>query len=173
VRAGAGVRVHRPGSGWYRPPTRELCWLCIADAVVAYASGPVIKKYLGVLAAAERRRPMTSRCATWTPLHHGRTIRLQRCDAMMTVQDSAPGQTGVVTACAGAIETTVTKALQEAGHCTARCTAARRSPRSISQGVAWCSDRGNHRDPVTTNHLPGGKAECAAKTRTARLRRLT
>ena len=53
MRAGAGVRVHRPGSGWYRPPTHGLCWLCIADAVVAYASGPVIKKYLGVLAAAD------------------------------------------------------------------------------------------------------------------------
>jgi len=33
VRAGAGVRVHRRGSGWYWPPTRELCWLCIADAI--------------------------------------------------------------------------------------------------------------------------------------------
>ena len=45
--------MHRPGSDWYRPPTRALCWLCIADAVVAYASGPVIKKYLGVLAATD------------------------------------------------------------------------------------------------------------------------
>jgi len=25
--------VHRRGGGWYRPPTRELCWLCIADAI--------------------------------------------------------------------------------------------------------------------------------------------
>ena len=31
----------------------------------------------------------------------------------------------------------------------------------------------NHRDPVTTNHLPGGEPESAAKTRTARLRRST
>src|SRR5207253_2920474 len=44
--------------------------------------------------------------------------------------------TAVVTACADAIGTAITKALQEAGHCSARCTAARRSPRSISQGVA-------------------------------------
>jgi hypothetical protein len=33
VRAGAGVRAHRRGSGWYLPPTRELCWLCIAYAI--------------------------------------------------------------------------------------------------------------------------------------------
>jgi hypothetical protein len=35
------------------------------------------------------------------------------------------------------------------------------------------SDLADHHDPVTTNHLPGGKPESAAKTRTARLRRST
>jgi diketogulonate reductase-like aldo/keto reductase len=62
-------------------------------------------------------RSMTRRCATWTPLHHGQTIRLKRCEAMTTAQDSARGRTAVVTACAGAIGTAISKALQEAGHC--------------------------------------------------------
>jgi hypothetical protein len=31
----------------------------------------------------------------------------------------------------------------------------------------------DHHDPVTTNHLPGGKPESAVKTRMARLRRST
>src|SRR6266702_2359914 len=39
--------------------------------------------------------------------------------------------------------------------------------------VLRCPALANHRDPVTTNHLPGGKPESAAKTRTARLRRST
>jgi hypothetical protein len=29
-------------------------------------------------------RSMTRRCANWTPLHHGQTIRLVRCQAMTT-----------------------------------------------------------------------------------------
>ena len=39
--------------------------------------------------------------------------------------------------------------------------------------VLRCPALANHRDPVTTNHLPGGKPESAAKTRMARLRRST
>jgi len=39
--------------------------------------------------------------------------------------------------------------------------------------VLCCRGLANHRVPVTTNHLPGGKPESAAKTRTARLRRST
>jgi hypothetical protein len=39
--------------------------------------------------------------------------------------------------------------------------------------VLRCPAPANHRDPVTTNHLPGGKAESAAKAGTARLRRST
>jgi ABC-2 type transport system ATP-binding protein len=35
--------------------------------------------------------------------------------------------------------------------------------------VLSCPALADHRDPVTTNHLPGGKPECAAKSRTARL----
>jgi hypothetical protein len=29
----AGSFAGRCGSGWYWPPTRELCWLCIAYAI--------------------------------------------------------------------------------------------------------------------------------------------
>jgi len=39
--------------------------------------------------------------------------------------------------------------------------------------VLRCPALANHRDPVMTNPLPGGKPESAAKTRTARLRRST
>jgi hypothetical protein len=39
--------------------------------------------------------------------------------------------------------------------------------------VLHCPALADHHDPVTTNHLPGGKAESAAKTGTARLRRST
>jgi hypothetical protein len=86
--------------------------------------------------AAERMALDDEALRNLTPLHHGQTIRLKRCEAMTTSQDSARGRTAVITAGAGAIGTAITKALQEAGHCTARCTAVRRSPRSISQGVA-------------------------------------
>src|SRR5260370_30300441 len=39
--------------------------------------------------------------------------------------------------------------------------------------VLRCPALANHHDRVTTSHLPGGKLESAAKTRTARLRRST
>ena len=49
-----------------------------------------------------------------------------------------------------------------------------RTPRRAPEPpVLRCPALANHRDPVTTNHLPGGKPESAAKTRTARLRRST
>src|SRR2546428_3254097 len=47
---------------------------------------------------------------------------------------------------------------------TVRAVNAREPP------VLRCPALANHRDPVTTNHLLGGKPESAAKTRTARLR---
>ena len=49
-----------------------------------------------------------------------------------------------------------------------------RTPRRAREPpVLRCPALADHRDPVTTNHLPGGKPESAAKTRTARLRRST
>jgi hypothetical protein len=48
---------------------------------------------------------MTRRCANWTPLHHGQTIRLERYEAMTTVRDSLRGRIAVVTGGAGAIGT--------------------------------------------------------------------
>ena len=47
------------------------------------------------------------------------------------------------------------------------------SRRAREPPVLRCPALADHRDPVTTNHLPGGKPESAAKTRTARLRRST
>ena len=38
--------------------------------------------------------------------------------------------------------------------------------------VLRCPALANHHDPVTTNHLPGGKPESAAKTGTTRLKEI-
>ena len=47
-------------------------------------------------------RSMTRRCVNWTPLHHGQTIRLVRCQAMTTARDSERVRIAVVTGGAGA-----------------------------------------------------------------------
>jgi hypothetical protein len=46
-------------------------------------------------------------------------------------------------------------------------------PTAREPPVLRCRGLADHRVPVRTNHLPGGKPESAAKTRTARLRRST
>jgi hypothetical protein len=47
-------------------------------------------------------RSMTRRCAYWTLLHHGQTIRLERYEAMTTARDSERVRIAVVTGGAGA-----------------------------------------------------------------------
>jgi hypothetical protein len=58
---------------------------------------------------------------------------------------------------------------------TAHADLARGRRRSVTSlpPLRVSSALADHHDPVTTNHLPGGKPESAGKTRTARLRRST
>jgi hypothetical protein len=66
----------------------------------AHPRGPALSPTCGKAWPPNAWRSMTRRSATWTPLHHGQTIRLKRCKAMTTAQDSARGRTAVVTPCA-------------------------------------------------------------------------
>jgi hypothetical protein len=66
-----------------------------------------------------------------------------------------------------------TASATQSRHWPSRSQATVRAVNGARTSVLRCRGLADHRVPVRTNHLPGGKPESAAKTRTARLRRST
>jgi hypothetical protein len=101
-------RAHQPGRLetaarlGITPAQAALLWLLQLAPNVLLLPGTGSVAHLRENLAAEGIALDDERCANWTPLHHGQTIRLVRCQAMTTARDFERVRIAAVTGGAGA-----------------------------------------------------------------------